>query len=164
MNDKLKVGISACLLGRNVRYNGENKLDTLIADLLGQYVEFVPVCPEVEAGFGVPREPVTLKGRPDSPRMVTKETGIDITNRVLEGTKKKLAQLEKENLRGFIFKTKSPSCQLEGAKGVGIFARAFMERFPHIPVIDEAKFRDSQMREAFIKGVKGEPPTRTAPG
>lgn len=159
MSDKIKVGISACLLGRNVRYNGENKLDTLIADLLGQYVEFVPVCPEVGAGFGVPREPITLEGSPDSPRMVTEETGSDITNQILEWTKKELQQLEKENLHGFIFKTKSPSCQLEDAKGVGIFARAFMERFPHIPVIDEAKFRDSQMREEFVKGVKGVPPT-----
>ena len=154
MSDKIKVGVSACLLGRNVRYDGENKLDTLIADLLGQYVEFVHMCPEVEAGFGVPREPVTLKGPSDSPRMVTKETGIDITNRVLEWTKKQLEQLEKENLRGFIFKTKSPSCQLEGVEGVGIFARAFMERFPHIPVIDEVKFRDGQMREAFFKSVR----------
>ena len=67
MSGKIKVGISACLLGRNVRYNGENRLDTLIADLLGQYVEFVHVCPEVGAGFGVPREPITLKGPSDSP-------------------------------------------------------------------------------------------------
>jgi uncharacterized protein YbbK (DUF523 family) len=154
MGDKIKVGISACLLGKNVRYNGKNKLDTLIADLLGQYVEFVHVCPEAEAGLGVPREPMTLKGSPDSPRMVTTETGIDITNRILEWTKNQLELLEKENLRGFIFKTKSPSCQLEGAKGGGIFARAFMKRFPHIPVTDEAKFRDGQMRESFIKRIK----------
>ena len=85
---------------------------------------------------------------------MTKETGIDITNRILEWTEKQLEQLEKENLRGFIFKTKSPSCQLEGAKGGGIFARAFMERFPHIPVIDEVKFRDDQRRETFIKRIK----------
>ncbi len=158
MNEKIKLGISTCLLGENVRYNGGHKLDPLVIETLEQSfenVEFVPVCPEVEAGFPIPREPVQLKGSPGSPRMITEKTNIDITDRVLAWTRKRLAQLEKENLRGFVFKTRSPSCGMGGGKVfTGIFARAFMERFPHIPVIDEEKFRDEHLRETFIKGIK----------
>jgi len=158
MNGKIKLGISTCLLGKNVRYNGGNKLEPPVIDTLEQVfenLEFVPLCPEVEAGFPIPREPARLVGSPRSPRMVTQNTGTDVTDRILDWAKKRLDQLEKENLRGFVFKSRSPSCEMDDTDGfTGIFARAFMERFPHIPVIDEIKFRDETLRKRFIKNVK----------
>lgn len=158
MNKKIKLGISTCLLGKNVRYNGGHKLEPLVIDTLEQSfedLEFFPVCPEVEAGFPIPREPACLVGSPRSPRMVTQNTNTDVTDRLLAWTKKRLDQLEKENLRGFVFKSGSPSCEMDGVNVfTGIFARAFMERFPHIPVIDEIKFRDITLRKRFLKNVK----------
>lgn len=167
MNEKIKIGISACLIGKNVRYDGAHKFEPLIIDTLEktfENIEFVPVCPEVEAGFPIPREPVRLEGSPASPRMISVNTGIDITDRVRTLTVTRLDQLSKENLRGFIFKSRSPSCALEIAavhtgsssiipEGTGIFARAFIEHFPHIPVIDEVKFRDEAPREKFLKAL-----------
>ena len=159
MHEKIKLGISTCLLGKNVRYDGGHKLEPLVIETLEQSfenLEFVPVCPEVEAGFPIPREPARLVGPPHSPRMVTQNTNTDVTDRLLAWTKKRLDQLEKENLRGFVFKSRSPSCEMDDTDGfTGIFARAFMERFPHIPVIDEIKFRDETLRKRFIEGVKG---------
>ena len=164
MSDKIKVGISACLLGKNVRYNGGHKLEPLLVDTLGQYLEFIPICPEVEAGLGIPREPARLVGSSDSPRVKTLNTGTDLTDRMLKWTTNLLNRLEKENLCGFIFKSKSPSCQIEGKvcnkkgavvlNGVGILAHAFMERFPFIPVIDEVRFRDVRLREKFVQEVR----------
>ena len=156
------------MLGKNVRYNGGNKLEPLIIEILQKTfedVEFVPVCPEVEAGFPVPREPVRLEGLPRSPRMISINTRIDITDRIRDWTEKQLTELAKEELHGFILKSRSPSCAMERSdvytagdrilpEGIGIFARAFMEKFPHIPVIDEVNFRDETSRTFFIEALK----------
>ncbi len=161
MNEKIKLGISHCLLGANVRWNGGHTKDHFLADIFGQYVEYVPVCPEVEIGLGIPREPLRLVGSPENPRLMTQKTNIDMTERMLTWAKKRLDQLEKEELCGYIFKTKSPSSGMErikvynekGAairKGVGIFARAFMDRFPLVPVEDEGRLHDIGLRENFI--------------
>lgn len=149
MNHKVKLGISACLLGHKVRYDDGHKLEPLLVETLGKYFQFVPVCPEVEAGLSVPREPAHLVGPPGSARMITRTTGKDFTDQVLSGAQKRLEQLVKENLCGFIFKSKSPSCEIKG----GIFARAFMERFPHLPIETENNLRDKKRLEKFIQRV-----------
>jgi len=162
--EKIKIGISSCLLGEKVRYDGGHKLDRYITDTLGQFFEWVPVCPEVEYGLSVPREEMHLMGNLGSPRLVTIHTGIDHTEGMLKWAKKKLKELEKEELCGFIFKSKSPSSGIGGVKvytfsgvpsqkGVGIFGGAFIQYFPLIPVIDEGRLHDPNLRENFIERV-----------
>ena len=161
MEDKLKLGISSCLLGNKVRYDGGHKLDPFLVNTLGQFVEYVPVCPEVESGFPVPREAFRLVGDPAAPRLVTRQSGVDATAQMERWIEKKLPLLEKEEMCGFIFKSKSPSSGMERVKvynekdmaeknGVGLFARALMERLPLLPVEEEGRLQDIQLRENFI--------------
>jgi len=164
MTDRIKIGISSCLLGRNVRYDGGHKLDHYLVDTLGNYVEWVPVCPEVEYGLPVPREAMRLVGDPASPRLVTRSSGIDHTDGMQSWARKKLKALEKSALCGFIFKSRSPSSGYKGVKvysesgmparkGTGIFAAAFLDHFPLIPVEDDGRLHDPQLRENFIERV-----------
>jgi uncharacterized protein YbgA (DUF1722 family)/uncharacterized protein YbbK (DUF523 family) len=161
---KLRLGISACLLGEPVRFDGGHQWDRFITGTLGKYVEFVPVCPEVECGLGVPREAMRLVGDPEVPRLVTVRTKVDLTERLVTWAQKRVKELEQENLCGFIFKSKSPSSGMERVKvypeaapgapvtrGVGLFARIFMERFPLLPVEDEGRLHDPVLRENFIE-------------
>jgi len=158
---KMKLGISSCLLGESVRFDGGHKLDHFLKDTLGNFVDFVPVCPEFEAGFGVPREAMRLVGDPSAPRLVTSKTHVDCTARMQLWTEKRLDGLEDEDLCGFVFKKDSPSSGMERVrvyndkgfvkkKGVGLFARAFMLRFPLVPVEDEGRLHDDVLRENFI--------------
>jgi uncharacterized protein YbgA (DUF1722 family)/uncharacterized protein YbbK (DUF523 family) len=160
----IKLGISSCLLGEAVRWNGDHKLDRFLADTLGKFVEYVPVCPEVECGFGIPREPFRLVGDPNSPRFVTSRTKIDYTERMTEWARKRVIELEKKDLCGFIFKSRSPSSGMERVKvynekgmpvkkGVGMFARAFMEHFPLLPVEEDGRLHDLKLRENFIERI-----------
>jgi uncharacterized protein YbgA (DUF1722 family)/uncharacterized protein YbbK (DUF523 family) len=162
--EKIKLGISACLLGESVRYDGGHKLDRFLTDTLGQYVEYVPVCPEVECGLGVPRESMHLEGDPGSPQLVTIRTKQDMTDRMVRWAMKRVAELEKEDLCGFIFKSDSPSSGMERVrvynekgmpvkKGVGIFARSFMDHFPLFPVEDEGRLHDPKLRDNFIERI-----------
>ena len=161
---KIKLGISACLLGENVRYDGGHKLDKFIKETLGQYVEYVAVCSEVECGLGVPRESMRLEGEPNAPRLVTTRTKIDLTQRMVNWAQKRVKELEKEDLCGFIFKSDSPSSGMERVKiynenkmpvkkGVGIFAGIFIEHFPVLPVEDEGRLHDPVLRENFIERI-----------
>jgi uncharacterized protein YbgA (DUF1722 family)/uncharacterized protein YbbK (DUF523 family) len=161
---KITIGISTCLLGEKVRYDGGHKLDRYITDTLGNYFEWVTVCPEVEYGLPVPRESMHLTGDPASPRIVTVRTGVDHTEGMTKWAENKLKQLEKENLCGFIFKSKSPSSGIGGIKiyttsgmpsnrGIGIFGGAFMRYFPLIPVIDDGRLHDLSLRENFMEQV-----------
>ncbi len=162
--EKIKIGISSCLLGKKVRYDGGHKWDRYVTETLGQYFEWVPVCPEVECGLSVPRKAMRLIGDPASPRLVTIKTGIDHTERMLQWANKKLTALEKNNLCGFIFKSRSPSSGIGGVKvytpsgmpsqrGTGIFGNAFIEHFPLIPVIDDGRLHDPCLRENFIERI-----------
>lgn len=162
--EKIKLGISTCLLGERVRYDGGHKLDRFLRDTLGQYVEYVPVCPEVECGLPIPRESMHLEGDPSSPRLVTSRTHQDLTERMVQWAKKRVVELEKENLCGFIFKSDSPSSGMERVriynekgmpvkKGIGIFAKIFMEHFPLLPVEDEGRLHDPKLRENFIERI-----------
>lgn len=156
--------MSACLLGEKVRYDGGHKRVRFITDTLGRFVEFMPVCPEVECGLGVPREPMHLVGDPGSPRLVTVQSGMDHTDRMLSWAQQRVKVLEAEDLCGFIFKSGSPSCGMKRVKvydakgspgkgGAGLFARAFMERFPLLPVEDEQRLYDPTLRENFIERI-----------
>jgi len=162
--EKIKLGISTCLLGENVRYDGGHKLDRFLSDTLGQYVEYVPVCPEVECGLPIPRESMHLEGDPDSPRLVTIRTKQDMTDCMVQWAQKRVVQLEKKDLCGFIFKSDSPSSGMERIrvynekgipvkKGVGIFARIFMDHFSLLPVEDEGRLHDPKLRENFIERI-----------
>jgi uncharacterized protein YbgA (DUF1722 family)/uncharacterized protein YbbK (DUF523 family) len=162
--EKIKLGISSCLLGENVRYDGEHKLDHFLRDTWGEYVEYVSVCPEVESGLGIPREAMHLEGDLYSPRLITTRTRQDMTQRMVNWSRKRVTQLEKEALYGFIFKSDSPSSGMERVKvynekgmpvkkGVGIFAKIFMEHFPLLPVEDEGRLHDPVLRENFIERI-----------
>jgi len=158
---KIKVGVSSCLLGQKVRYDSGHKRDRYVTDVLGRYFKFVPVCPEVELGMGVPRESVELRGKIDSPRMVGNKTGTDWTVKMNRFVKKRLRQLESENLSGYILKKKSPSCGMERVKiydanGVpsrkarGLWGGGLLGFFPILPVEEEGRLNDPRLRENFI--------------
>ena len=119
MEQRIRLGISTCLLGQNVRYDGGHKLDRFLTDTLGRYVEYVPVCPEVECGFDTPREAFRLVGNPESPRFVTSRTNKDFTERMMKWANKRVIELEREELCGFIFKSNSPSSGMERVKVYG---------------------------------------------
>lgn len=160
---KLKLGVSSCLLGESVRYNGEHKRDSTVIDLLGQQFEAVPICPEVELGMGVPREPVRLVANDaSSERMVGSESGKDWTQAMVDFNSIKLEALRQQNLSGFIFKSRSPSCgpgnvplhhEQEKSSTVGLFAHALMQYFPSLPVIDEEALQDEIVRQDFVARV-----------
>jgi len=164
MEMKIRLGISACLLGEEVRYDGGHKHDRYLTDTLGRYVEYVPVCPEVEAGFGIPREAMRLEGDPNAPHLVTRRTKRDLTESMLAWAKKRALELEGQDLCGFIFKSRSPSSGMERIavynekgmpvkKGIGLFARVFMDHFPLVPVEEEGRLHDPKLRENFIECV-----------
>lgn len=161
-----KLGISACLLGMKVRYDGGHSYDQFIVSTLSGVVNFVPLCPESEAGMGTPREPMRLVGDPEAPRLLTVNSRIDHTGRLFEWAAARVVALEAEGLCGFIFKSGSPTSGMRGVRvydrqgrpsseGVGVFARAFMEHFPLLPVIDDTGFHDSEKREKFIERILG---------
>jgi uncharacterized protein YbgA (DUF1722 family)/uncharacterized protein YbbK (DUF523 family) len=161
---RIRLGISTCLLGKPVRYDGGHSLDRFLTDTFGKYVEYVPVCPEAECGLGIPRESMRLVGDPDAPFLMTSLTGRDYTELMLKWALTRRAELEHMDLCGFIFKSKSPSSGMEQVKvynakgvpvrkGVGIFARAFMENFPLLPVEDDGRLHDPGLRDNFIERV-----------
>lgn len=162
MSEKIKVGISTCLLGEMVRYDGGHKLDRFLVNTLGRYVDYVSVCPEVECGLPTPRESMRLVGDPEAPRLVTTRTNVDHTQMMESWASKRVRELESEGLCGFIFKAKSPSSGMTRVKvygekgvpaknGVGIFARIFMNHFPLLPVEEEGRLHDPNLRENFIE-------------
>ncbi len=164
MEDKIRLGVSSCLLGKRVRYDGGHQHDRFLTDTLGKYVEYVPVCPEVECGLPVPREAMRLVGNAEAPRLVTRKTGKDYTDQMKSWASQRLQELAGEDLDGFVFKRMSPSSGMARVKvysgtgmavnnGVGIFAGAFMQRFPHLPVEEDGRLNDPGLRENFIQRI-----------
>jgi len=162
--DKIRLGISACLLGEQVRFDGSHRLDRFLRDTLGRYIDYVPVCPEVECGLGIPREYMHLEGKPEAPRLITTKTRKDLTDRMVTWARQKVKELEHENLCGFIFKSDSPSSGMERVRiygpsgmpqknGVGIFAGIFMKQFPMFPTEEEGRLHDPILRENFIESI-----------
>ena len=168
--EHMKLGISACLLGQNVRYDGGNRLDTVIMDTLGGSVKWVPVCPEVECGLPVPRDVMRLEDAQGAYRLVAISTRLDHTDRLSTWAEMKLGELDREGLHGFIFKDRSPSCGLSGVaicfpdgriagQGTGIFASQFRKRFPLLPVEGEGRLHDPALMTLFIKRLSGTNPS-----
>jgi uncharacterized protein YbgA (DUF1722 family)/uncharacterized protein YbbK (DUF523 family) len=160
----LKIGVSTCLLGKPVRYDGGHKLDHFLADMLGRYVKFVPVCPEVELGLGTPRETLRLVRRDDGVRMVFGKTGADVTDAMREYSEKRVERLAGEELSGYVLKKDSPSCGMERVKvygekgpgartGVGVYAEVLLARFPHLPVEEEGRLNDPGLRDNFVERI-----------
>ena len=157
-----RLGISQCLLGEQVRFDGGHKRDRFLTDTLGSFVEWVPVCPEVEAGLGTPREAMRLVGTPDAPRLLTIKTQKDLTPTLEQFCHRKIQELKSLDLDGYIFKKDSPSCGIKqvrvyqhptspSRKGIGLFAQAFQNAFPLIPIEDEGRLNDPGIRENFIE-------------
>ncbi len=161
---KIRIGISSCLLGELVRYDGGHQLDRYLRDTLGAWFEYVPVCPEVESGLPTPRETLRLVESDAGVRLVFSRSGEDITERMQGWAAGRVEELAGEELCGFIFKAKSPSSGMErvklydrngvpAKKGVGVFAGAFMARFPQLPVEEDGRLNDPHLRENFIERV-----------
>jgi uncharacterized protein YbgA (DUF1722 family)/uncharacterized protein YbbK (DUF523 family) len=160
----LRLGISRCLLGEEVRFDGGHKKDAFLTEVLGRYVEWVPVCPEVEAGLGTPREAMRLVGDPQDPRLLTIKSGRDHTAALQSMSGRRIPELQALDLSGYVFKKDSPSCglarvrvyiksEMPSRNAVGLFARAFLEHCPLIPVEEEGRLCDPALRENFIERV-----------
>lgn len=154
---KVRVGVSACLLGERVRWDGGHKLDPLVVHTLSPDVEWVPVCPEVESGLGVPRPPMRLRRRRGAVRLVV-DGGADVTPAVRRFIGPKLAELARLGLHGYVLKSRSPSCGLDvpiqdgerTRRGRGVWAAALIRRFRGVPVVEAEALRDPRLRRAFF--------------
>jgi uncharacterized protein YbbK (DUF523 family) len=182
---KLRLGISSCLLGAEVRYDGGHKRNSFLADILGRRVEWVPVCPEVEVGMGTPRPPIRLERHEGKIRLVMPSTSEDLTDRMQAWAERRAATLRALDLDGYVLKKDSPSCGLErvevypagaGAGGVptqdgrGLFAAALVAALPDLPIEEEGRLNDPSRRESFLAQVvlyhrwrEGESPNRLIP-
>jgi len=160
----IRIGISSCLLGQEVRYDGGHKRDRFLTDVLGSFVEWVPVCPEVESGMGIPRPSVRLVRSGDDVRMIAERTGEDHTRSMRAFSRKRVAALRKLDLAGYVLKRDSPSCGMERVrvyaeggmpekKGRGLFAEALIDGMPQLPVEEEGRLNDAVLRENFIERV-----------
>jgi uncharacterized protein YbgA (DUF1722 family)/uncharacterized protein YbbK (DUF523 family) len=161
---KPRIGISACLLGQKVRYDGGDKRDRFLTETFGPHVEWVPVCPEAEVGMGVPREPVRLVGNPAAPRMIAERSGKDWTRAMNYYARRRASALTQLDLSGYVFKKDSPSCGVERVRvydlkgvptrrGRGLFAAAVMRQLPLLPVEEEGRLNDPVLRENFVERV-----------
>lgn len=163
-SEKIKIGVSGCLLGQKVRYDGKDKFHWYINQILGKYFDYVSMCPEVEIGMGIPRKTVRLIGDQKNPEMIEPTTGTNWTAKMHSYSNKKVPNLFE--LSGFLFKEGSPSCGVFGTKiypkngipptnGRGLFADAFCKHWPLIPIEDESRLNDAKVRENFLDRVFG---------
>jgi uncharacterized protein YbbK (DUF523 family) len=162
---KLRLGVSACLLGSEVRYDGGHKRNAFLVDLLGPLVEWVPVCPEIELGLGVPREPIRLVGPSAAPRLVGERSGEDHTEAMARFAEARVRELAALDLDGWVTKADSPSCGMELVRvhparggeprreGVGAFVRVLGARMPLLPIEEEGRLEDPAARERFLERI-----------
>lgn len=163
MHEKPLVGVSRCLLGHAVRYDGDSKANSIVIEQLGELFELVPVCPEVEAGLSIPRPPVQLTGSIHNPRMTGRDDPeLDITGIMQSYCDRRPDELKM--LNGFVFKSRSPSCGLNSTPvfidghcvteaSRGLFARAMTSAFPGLPAIDETELESADRRREFIDSI-----------
>ncbi len=159
----LRLGVSACLLGHEVRYDGQHRLNQFIVDDVTAFAELVPVCPEVEVGLGTPREPINLTATTSGIRLLGVRSREDLTDRMAEFASGRVAQLCSLQLSGYILKKDSPSCGMERVKiwhndmprreGRGVFAAALIEQCPLLPIEEEGRLNDPVLRENFFERV-----------
>ena len=164
MSTKLRIGISACLLGQEVRFDGGHKRDRFLTEAFQAYAEWVPVCPELEMGLGVPRPTLRLEKADSGTRLIMPKTGGDYTADMLAFAEERVGRLATMDLDGYVLKSRSPSCGMErvkiyppagssgsfAAKGIGHFAAVLMRRLPHLPVEEEGRLHDPPFRENFV--------------
>ncbi|WP_341327334.1 DUF523 and DUF1722 domain-containing protein [Methylotuvimicrobium sp. KM2] len=159
---KIRVGISSCLLGEEVRFDGGHKSNAYIRKTLSYYFEFVPFCPEVESGMGIPRPTIQLRYTDAGVRCVgVKDHSIDVTDQLLSCSEQQRHWLD--GLCGYILKKDSPSCGMARVKiyredhadrvGTGIFAQFVKDNFPLLPMEEEGRLGDPRLRENFIQRV-----------
>lgn len=162
--EPIRLGISSCLLGNQVRHDGGHKHDRYLTEVLGRWVEWVPVCPEVEIGLGTPRPAIRLEAGDPQPRLLMPSTGDDLTRRMEGWSAARAAELQSPGLDGFVLKKGSPSCGMERVRvhghsgqparnGIGVFARCLMARWPSLPVEEEGRLNDPVLREGFIERI-----------
>jgi uncharacterized protein YbgA (DUF1722 family)/uncharacterized protein YbbK (DUF523 family) len=162
--EPIRIGISACLLGQEVRFDGGHKRNEFLVDMLGRFVEFVPVCPEVDLGLGVPRETLRLLRDGGETRLVANKSGVDHTAAMNAYARRRVAGLGGEQLSGYVLKKDSPSCGMERVRayratgmparnGVGLFAAELMRRYPNLPIEEEGRLNDPQLRENFVERI-----------
>lgn len=160
----IRLGVSSCLLGSAVRYDGGHKRNAFLTELLGAWIEWVPVCPEVELGMGIPRPAIRLERSEDGLRLVEPKSGADHTREMQRFARRRARELAAEQLCGYVFKKDSPSCGLERVKvyaaggpakrdGRGLFAAELVARYPELPVEEEGRLQDAPLRENFIERV-----------
>jgi len=162
--EAIRIGISSCLLGRAVRWDGGHKRDAFLVDELGPFVEWVPVCPELEIGMGTPRETIHLARRGDEVRLVAARSGTDYTERMQRYAQRRVRELEALDLCGYVLKKNSPSCGMERVtirreqgmaekNGRGLFAEVLIATAPGLPIEEEGRLHDSRLRENWIERV-----------
>lgn len=160
----IRIGVSSCLLGEQVRFDGGHKRDNFLVSVFGPYVEWVPVCPEVEIGLGVPRETIRLERQGALVHLVAPKSRSDHTRTMRAWARRRLKELAREDLSGYVLKSKSPSCGMERVPihdetavptrtGRGLFAEALLEQFGNLPVEEEGRLNDAVLRENFIERV-----------
>ena len=161
---ELRIGISSCLLGEQVRFDGGHKRDQFLVDVLGKHVEWVRVCPEVEVGMGTPRESLRLVRAGEGVRMITTRSNVDHTESMKAWALRRVEALAREDLDGYVLKKDSPSCGMERVKvyggsgmptrdGRGLFAEVLLDALPLLPVEEEGRLTDPTLRENFIERV-----------
>jgi len=162
----IRLGVSTCLLGEKVRYDGGHKRDSFLVDELGRWIEWVPVCPEVELGMGIPRPTVRLVDADEGGalRMLSPDTGEDFTKAMRAYAAQRVKELQKVELDGYVLKKNSPSCGMTRVKvwgfsgpkrrdGVGLYAQALLAAWPHLPVEEEGRLTDPVLRENFVERI-----------
>jgi uncharacterized protein YbgA (DUF1722 family)/uncharacterized protein YbbK (DUF523 family) len=160
----IRIGVSSCLLGREVRWDGGHKRDAFLVDQLGPFVEWVPVCPEVELGMGVPRETIQLREQDGTLRLLAGRSGTDWTERMAGFARTRVHQLERLELCGYVLKKGSPTCGMERVpvrnasgmpekRGRGLFAAALIAASESLPVEEEGRLSDPRLRENWIERV-----------
>ncbi|MFA7384036.1 MAG: DUF523 domain-containing protein [Desulfurivibrionaceae bacterium] len=160
MKSPITIGISACLFGRNTRYDGGHRHEPLLVEALASTVTLVPFCPEAECGLGIPREPMRLEGEAEHPRLLTITSRRDLTAPLQAWSALRLDTLVADGLAGLVLKARSPSCgrqvavygQDEGktASSPGLFTRLVMARLPELPLADEEELRDPARLADFL--------------
>ena len=163
-HQRVRLGISACLLGERVRFDAGHKRDPFLVETLGRFVDWVPVCPEVESGMEAPRESMRLVQAGLEIRLLTNKTLQDQTDTMRRYARRRIEELAGDELCGFVLKKDSPTCGLERVKvysaggmplksGRGLFAEALVKRFPLLPVEEEGRLNDPRLRDNFIERV-----------
>ncbi len=160
-NFLIRLGISSCLLGEKVRYDGGHKESRFLREVLGHHFTWIPVCPEVELGLGIPREPIRLLRHGDEIRFVNMKSGKDYTNGMRNYAERRTKELARANLSGYVLKRGSPSCGMNSVRiyrtndvtsqsGNGLFADALLKRIPYLPVEEEGRLNTPAVLENFV--------------